>query len=69
MFLDRALEHQPREVLAQRFIDFFEHPCRRGQSVRQLLAHADSLTALTWKNKGARHGSLPYCYHPFRLQS
>src|SRR5580658_10706557 len=49
------MPHRLGELLAERGIDFFEHPARRREGFGQAPAHADRLTALAGKNKRGRH--------------
>ena len=53
-----ALEHQGRELLAERRVDLFEHRARRRKGVVESLAHADGLRALARKEKCDRHVQL-----------
>ena len=50
-----ALEHQGRELLAERRVDLLENRARRRKGVVKSLAHADSLRALARKEKCDRH--------------
>jgi hypothetical protein len=53
--LGRALEHQAREVLAQRLVDLGEDRAGGGMTFSEGGAHADGLAALARKDEGARH--------------
>ncbi len=52
----RPLEHQPRQMLAQRFVDFLEGLARGGEGVGELAAHADGLRPLAGEDQRAAHG-------------
>ena len=55
-----ALEHQRRELFAERFVHFLEHRPRRCKSVEKRLAHADRLRPLARKDECDRQRLLPY---------
>ncbi len=44
--LFRTLEHDPRQLGAEGFVDRVEHGARRGEPLREIFAHADFLRAL-----------------------
>ena len=54
-FLFRPLEHQPRQVLAQRVVDFLEYLAGGRLGLGKRLAHAHGLTALAGKNERSDH--------------
>ncbi len=51
----RSFEHDRRQLLAERVVDFLEHLAGRRARVRQGLSHAHRLAALTRKDERARH--------------
>jgi hypothetical protein len=53
-------EHQPRQILPQRFVDLAEDIARRGESAGKLLSHADGLGALPGKDQCARHRRIAF---------
>ncbi len=56
--LDRAVEHQLRELLGERLVHLLEHLARRGEGLGQLGPHADRLAALSRKGEGEAHVAL-----------
>src|SRR5437763_14866464 len=50
-----SLPDDLREILVERCVNFREHLARRDERIRQRLAHANGLTALTGKDESARH--------------
>ena len=51
------LEHQAREVLAERLVDLLEDLAGAPERRRQIAAHADRLRPLARKNERIRHGN------------
>ena len=52
---NRAIGHQAGQILAQGRIDLVKDSLGAGEVFGKLLAHANGLRALTWKNKGEFH--------------
>src|ERR1700730_9584419 len=55
----RPFEHQLREALRQRLVDFCEEIAGRGKRVSQSAPHADGLGTLPRKDKSALHSEGP----------
>src|SRR6266480_4341835 len=53
------LEHQPREVLRQGVVDFFEELARDRRGFGEFLPHAGELRTLARKHKGPFHRATP----------
>ena len=51
----RTLEHQPRQMLRQRVIDFVEQVARRREGRCERLAHAGRLRSLSGKDESPFH--------------
>ena len=51
----RTLEHQPRQMLRQRVVDFVEQIARRREGLGERLAHAGRLRSLSGKDESPFH--------------
>ena len=52
-FVVGAVEHQPRQVLLQRLVDFLENLFCHRKGLGHLAAHTDGLASLAGKNESA----------------
>src|SRR6476620_649493 len=56
----RSLEHQPRELLAKRRINFLKHAASHREIACERLAHPDRLRSLPRKDKSHAHVALSH---------
>ena len=54
--VERTIEHDLGQLLAERGVDLIEHGAGRGVRLGELGAHADGLTALPGKDECNGHG-------------